>query len=104
MEPLGNAIAVFPAREEDDGEVVERIALANAQAHLVAVETRHVDIEQHKVHPLLVEVIQGLLAGVARRHVITHLRQKLLHLLERLRTVIHYENLFFEHNPGLLFP
>ena len=44
MEPLRNAVGIFAAREEYDGQIVERMPLPNAQANFVAVEARHVDI------------------------------------------------------------
>ena len=97
MEPLRDAVVIFPVREEHYREVVKRELLAYAQAYLVTVQVRHVYVQENQVDAFRIEKIQRLLARTARHDAVTHLRQHLVHLLLHLGAVIDHENLFFDH-------
>ena len=97
MEPLRDAVVIFPVREEHYREVIERELLAYAQAYLVTVQVRHVYVQENQVDAFRIEEIQRLLARTARHDAVTHLRQHFIHLLLHLGAVIDHENLFFDH-------
>ncbi len=97
MEPLGDALGVFPAGKEYDGQVIQGMALANAQANLVAVQAGHVDVQEHQVKLALVEQRQSLFTGGGRNNAIAHLTQEFPVLFQELGAVITDENLFFYH-------
>ena len=73
MEPFGHAVGILATREEDDGKVVERERLADAQTNLVAVQARHVDVEKHKVETFLVKYFKCLFSRSTGYYTVPHL-------------------------------
>ena len=97
MEPLRNTVGILAAREEDNRQIVQSVHLADTKTHFEPVQARHVDIEQDKVHPFVLQPFKSLFARSACHDTIPDMGQKRAGLIQHFDIVVYNENSFLNH-------